>query len=189
MVRFRPARGCGAGAARARGFSLVEMMVTVAVIAIVGAIAAPAFSDMIRHNRVVSSSNEMVAALQLARAEALARRSTTALCASNDGRTCSGSVGSLWIVLSTKNGVPSVLRSITVHPGLRLVPSGNLASTARIGFSSSGFVQVGATTSGTISLCAADLSGNNAVDVSAAVVRIGSSRRAAGAGCSAPGDI
>lgn len=189
MVRFRPARGCRAGGARARGFTLVEMMVTVAVIAIVGAIAVPAFSNMIRHNRVVSSSNEMIAALQLARSEALARRSTTALCASNDGSTCSGSVGSRWIVLSTKSGVPTVLRSITVHPGLRLVPSANLAGSARIGFSSSGFVQVGAATSGTISLCAADLGGDNAVDISAAVVRIASARRAAGSGCSAPGDI
>lgn len=189
MVRFRPARGCRAGATHARGFTLVEMMVTVAVIAIVTAIAVPAFSKMISHNRLVSSSNEMIAALQLARAEALTRRSSTVLCASNDGTTCSGSMGSRWIVLSTKNGVPLVLRSITANPALRLVPSANVSGTARIGFSSAGFVQVGAATSGTISLCAANLGGNNAVDVSAAVVRIASARRAAGAGCSAPGDI
>lgn len=189
MVRLVPTRRYGAGLGRAGGFTLVELMVTVAVVAIVGAIAAPAFANMVRHNRLVSSSNEMIAALQLARAEALARRSTGTLCASRDGTTCSGAAGSQWIVISTKNGVPTTLRSVTVNPALRVVPSANLAGTVRFDFSPGGFVQVGAATSGTISLCASDLSGNNAMDVSAAVVRIASARRAAGAGCSAPGDL
>ncbi|MCY1185481.1 hypothetical protein D9M73_262620 [compost metagenome] len=59
----------------------------------------------------------------------------------------------------------------------------------RIVFTPSGFVQVGARKSGTISLCVGDLPGQNAVDVSAAMVRISSARRAAGTDCSVPGDI
>ena len=174
------------GKRHGKGFTLVELMVTVAVAGIIAAIAAPSFSKMISHNRLVSSGNEMIAGLQVARTEAITRRVTTTFCPSNDGANCSGAVGNQWIVLSTTG----VLRSVAANPKVSLKTSANVASgNTRITFTPSGFVQVGAKSSGTISLCAADLSGQNAVDISAAVVRITSAKREAGANCSAPGDI
>ncbi|MGH8052799.1 MAG: GspH/FimT family pseudopilin [Stenotrophomonas sp.] len=173
-----------------KGFTLVELMVTVAVAGIIAAIAAPSFSKMISHNRLVSSGNEMIAALQVARTEAISRRLPTTVCPSNDGKTCSGAAGSQWIVFSTKDGASTTLRSVAANPKVALKLSPNITGgNTRITFTPSGFVQVGAKSSGTISLCAADLSGQNAVDISAAVVRITSARREAGADCSAPGDI
>lgn len=191
MIGSRSPGSDGKSAARGvAGFTLVELMVTVAVLAIVGAIAAPAFSRMISHNRVVSGGNEVIAALQTARAEAIARRAVTTFCASSDGSGCSGSTGSRWIVLSTKNGVSTVVRSAAVSPALRVVLSPNVVSAnAQIVFTPAGFIQVGARNSGTISLCASDLSDGNAFDISANVVRIASARRSAGPDCSAPGDI
>ncbi|WP_449467203.1 GspH/FimT family pseudopilin [Stenotrophomonas humi] len=178
------------GKRHGKGFSLVELMVTVAVAGIIAAIAAPSFGKMISHNRLVSSGNEMIAGLQIARTEAISRRVTTTFCPSNDGASCSGAAGNQWIVLSTKNGVSTVLRSVAANPKVSLKTSANVTGgNTRIAFTPAGFVQVGAKSSGTISLCAADLSGENAVDISAAVVRITSARRAAGASCSAPGDI
>lgn len=192
MVGNIPARSVRAFGKRfGKGFTLVELMVTVAVMGIVAAIAAPSFGRMISHNRLVSSGNEMIAALQIARTEAISRRATTTFCPSNDGSTCSGATGNRWIVFSTKNGVNSPpLRSVSANPKVSLKASANVTGgNTRITFTPSGFVQVGAQRSGTISLCAADLPGQNAVDISASVVRITSARRAAGASCTAPGDI
>lgn len=173
-----------------KGFTLVELMVTVAVAGIIAAIAAPSFSKMISHNRLVSSGNEMIAGLQIARTEAITRREATTFCPSSDGASCSNTVGSQWIVLSTVNGAPTVLRSVAANPKVSVKTSANVTGgNTRITFTPSGFVQVGAKSSGTISMCAADLTGENAVDISAAVVRITSARREAGANCSAPGDI
>lgn len=173
-----------------KGFTLVELMVTVAVLGIVAAIAAPSFGRMINHNQLVSSSNEMIAAMQVARTEAVSRRATTTFCPSKDGANCSGAAGSEWIVFATKNGAKTQLRSVSVNPKVTLKTSANVTgANTSIAFTPSGFVQVGARNSGTISLCAASLTGQNAVDISAAVGRITSTRREAGTDCSAPGDI
>ena len=85
---------CGGGLrmtiTRARGFSLVEMMIALVVLAVLIVITAPGFSDLIRNNRLLSQVYAMRAALNEARSEALAQRSFVTFCRSNDGATCSG---------------------------------------------------------------------------------------------------
>lgn len=67
-----------------RGFTLIELMVTLAVGAIVLAFAFPAFDDFVRNNRRAAAVNEFMAAANLARAEALRRSSRVTLCRSID---------------------------------------------------------------------------------------------------------
>lgn len=67
-------------ASRARGFTLVELMVTVAVAAILMAIATPSFTSIINSNRLTSAANEMVATLQTARMEAVRLNTTVKVC-------------------------------------------------------------------------------------------------------------
>lgn len=55
------------------GFTLVEMMVVVAVLGIMASIAMPSFTRMIASNSVESAGNELYGLLQYARAEAVAR--------------------------------------------------------------------------------------------------------------------
>ena len=58
---------------RTTGLTLIELLVTVAVIAIASAIALPSLTNIIQSNRVSSQTNEIVAMLHLARNEAIRR--------------------------------------------------------------------------------------------------------------------
>ncbi|OEC35591.1 type IV fimbrial biogenesis protein FimU [Pseudomonas cuatrocienegasensis] len=58
------------------GFTLVELMVVIALLAIVALIAAPSFTDMIERNRLQSQAEELKSFLIYARGEAVTLRST-----------------------------------------------------------------------------------------------------------------
>ena len=70
-----------------RGFTLVELMVTIAVLAIVLSVAAPSFLGLIQGNRTQTLSQDLLGAVQLARAEAVKRRQTVLVCRRNDAGT------------------------------------------------------------------------------------------------------
>lgn len=72
------------------GFTLVELMVTLAVIGILAIIATPSMTDLINNSRVTGQAEELVASMQLARAEAIRRNARVTICAGT-GTTCSGS--------------------------------------------------------------------------------------------------
>ena len=65
-----------------RGFTLVELMYTVAVSALVLGIGIPAFSETIRAGRMTASVNTAVTAMHVARSEAVKRRARVTLCRS-----------------------------------------------------------------------------------------------------------
>jgi len=56
---------------RAAGFTLVELMCVIAILAIVTAIGIPSFNAMIKEYRIVTATNDLSAILQYARAEAV----------------------------------------------------------------------------------------------------------------------
>ena len=65
------------------GFTLVELMVTVAIIAIVAGLAVPSFISIMQQNRSTNFANELAASLNLARSEAIKRAATVTVCTSN----------------------------------------------------------------------------------------------------------
>lgn len=65
-----------------QGFTLIELMVTVAVVAILVGVAVPSFQGAVNGNRLASSANELVASLQTARMEAIRRNRRVVVCAS-----------------------------------------------------------------------------------------------------------
>ncbi|MRI33720.1 type IV fimbrial biogenesis protein FimT [Endozoicomonas sp. OPT23] len=71
-----------------QGFTLVELMVTVAILAILSSIAYPGFQNSILNSRMTSQSNTFLAAFQFARSEAASRNLSTMVCGSNDQQTC-----------------------------------------------------------------------------------------------------
>lgn len=56
-----------------KGFTLIELMVTVAVLAIVLSLGVPSFNSLIINNRLTTQANALVASINLARSEAIKR--------------------------------------------------------------------------------------------------------------------
>lgn len=89
---------------RIKGFTLIELMVVIAIVAILAALAFPSFESSMRSNRVATTTNEMMAALSLARSEAMRSPSGSGVCASINGSTCGGTWDDGWIVWIEGNG-------------------------------------------------------------------------------------
>jgi len=73
------------------GFTMIELMVVLVVLAVLLSVGAPAFTDFIRSNRLVAEANSLRASLSTARSEALAQRAFVTVCPSTDGATCASS--------------------------------------------------------------------------------------------------
>ncbi len=93
-------RCCASQRVRARGVTLIELMVTVAVASVLAFLAAPSFQSIILNNRLSSYGSDFIASTRLARNEAIKRNAVVQLCRSSDGLTCATTGGwqQGWIV-------------------------------------------------------------------------------------------
>ena len=128
---------------RHRGFSLVELMITVLVVAVLSAIAWPNFRDFMHRNAATSQANQVLAALQYARNEAVSRRYPTAMCGSTSGTACTSSDTKFeggWMIWrdSTLSGTPSY--SATKDELLRVVDAQNGVSIRSFGGTAAGVI-------------------------------------------------
>lgn len=156
------------------GLTLLELIMTLAVAAIVLAVGVPSFQNLIQNQRLTAAINQFVGALALARSEAIKRGVRVTLCKSADGQCCAGGGGyhQGWIVFADPNG--DLIRQspncsnvsvashseplVRVHQplvgGLSLI--GNQTVAEFISFVPAGVSQLsnGAFQAGTVTLCA-----------------------------------
>jgi len=74
--------------AKQAGFTLLELMVTIALLAVLIGFAVPNFQAFIRSSRMSGAANDVITDFNLARSEAVKRRVPVTLCKSQDGTTC-----------------------------------------------------------------------------------------------------
>ena len=82
-----------------QGLTLIELMVTMAVLAVIAAIAIPNFNTMMANHRALTLGEDMATALNLARTEAVKRGERVSLCGSTDGAACNGTFADNWLVV------------------------------------------------------------------------------------------
>lgn len=121
------------------GFTLVELMVAIAVLAVLLGIAVPMFTDSTLGSRLRTQANDLAGAALLARSEAIKRNQAVTLCASSDGATCTGAWASGWIVrtaggaiLQAHGAAPSGFLINSAVASLVFQPSGVSATSATL---------------------------------------------------------
>ena len=82
-----------AGSANESGFTLMELLIVVAIMSIVAGMAAPSFTTMIQGSTLSVGANDLAASLRLARSEAVKRGSRTSVCISNTSMSATPSCG------------------------------------------------------------------------------------------------
>lgn len=126
-----------------RGVTLIELMVGIALVAILASIAVPSFDNMLRSNRVTMQTNSLLQAFSLARSEAVKTRQTVRVCPSTDLASCANSNNwaSGWIVIDGGGNViqawdgPGAGATVTSAAGVQSVryhPSGMLVNAAAV---------------------------------------------------------
>ncbi len=74
----------------ARGMSLWELMLTLALVSVLLGLAVPSFEDVVLDNRRAADVNMLVGSIQLARNESIKRARPVVLCKTRDPTTCAG---------------------------------------------------------------------------------------------------
>ncbi|MBV1790123.1 GspH/FimT family pseudopilin [Marinobacterium sp. D7] len=142
MTRYSP------NTSRHAGFTLLELMVSLAILAILLGIGIPSFQSFIQNSQLNASKEGLESALYLARSEAVTRRSSITVCRRNSsGSACenSGSWDSGWLATDKDS---TVLRTWDAPSGDTTL---NIAGGTTITFTADGWVEGNSAYSFTIS--------------------------------------
>jgi len=159
---------------RQQGFSLVEALVTLALVATTLQLAAPAIGDLLQNAALNGASQDLLMDLHLARSEALKRNRRVAICKSFDGALCTTSGGwdQGWIVFHDENnsgtldaGEEVIARHEALRPTLR--GRGNQPVAHYVSYSPIGTTRFtgGGFQAGTITVCRRSASATEAREV------------------------
>lgn len=125
-----------------RGFTLLEMMVTVAVVGILLAIGVPSFRYVANVNRIAAEANNLLGDMQFARSEAIKEGQSVSICVSSDVNTvtpptkpsCVASTNWAlgWVVFSNINGNGTIDNNDIVLRTSNKLSSSDTLSTATL---------------------------------------------------------
>ena len=107
-------------ASQQRGYTLLELLTTLAILLILSTLALPSFSSIVRRSQSESLMYTLISTAQLARSSAVSRRESVVFCASADQLTC----GNDWTKGAVVFADPNNNRRVDQHePVLATLPS------------------------------------------------------------------
>ena len=142
----------------AKGFTLIELMVVISIIAILASLAAPSFAGMIKRQKVSGEANVLFSLIYFSRSEAIKRNSIVTICKSEDASQCGGTWSEGWIVFQDND------KDGNRDAGETLISSGTIGNDYQLKWTAFGsnnyirFTQNGLTLAqnGTFKLCPHD---------------------------------
>jgi type IV fimbrial biogenesis protein FimT len=92
---------------RSRGFTLMELLVTLTIAGVLLGLGVPAFRDFMRNGRLTGAANELLVTVVSARNEAVRRQTVVSICPSTTpdqaGATCTGAATQGYIAFIDTN--------------------------------------------------------------------------------------
>lgn len=167
--RARSPRAIRSPLRNSAGFTLIELMVTIAVAGVLLAVATPNLRTFLQNNRLSSAANDILRSFQIARSEAIKRQQNVVVCASanptDPNPQCSYGAFSGWIVFQDSNsswsvdlGEPILERHAPLDTSITVkVDNDGIES-----YASTGFANVGGTRTPTRNILLCDIRGNQA---------------------------
>lgn len=107
-------------AGRTQGFTLVELMITVALLAIMAMIAVPSFTQFTQNNQLQAKAEELQSFLQAARTEAVVKRAVITLKAKDTDK---------WIAVRSSKDPEASIRTLEINPANAKVVATNTSGT------------------------------------------------------------
>jgi type IV fimbrial biogenesis protein FimT len=173
LTVFAPTRpqACRSSRSSLRGFTLVEILTVLAIMAVLVSVSLPALGTAADSVKLSSASNAFFSNLHLARSEAINRRGRVVLCKSADGLSCAEDGGwhQGWLMFHDANdnaaldsGETVIQRAEALDASLRL--TGNLNVAKYISFAPSGAAKLvgGGFQAGTLTACRRSAEGGEA---------------------------
>lgn len=125
-----PRRRVPRGGRAARGFTLVELMTVVSILAVMLGILAPSFSDVLASQQAKALTYDLMADLMLARNEALKRNASVSITAAGSGWVQGWSVATVATAqqLSQRNATALAVTVNAPSTSIRFDPNGRVSS-------------------------------------------------------------
>ena len=136
------------------GFTIIELMIVIGIVAVLMSLAAPSFSNFVKNDRLTTQINTLVGHLAYARSEAILRAQPVGLCASSNGTACLGAWSEGWLLYVDADNSGSYNATTDTILRVNQALSGNNKLTTTLGtnflYDNRGYAATG---TGSFSLC------------------------------------
>jgi len=101
-----------------KGFTIIEMMIAIAIAGVLAALAGPSYTAMVKNNCMTTKTNSLITSLQHARSEAVLRKQDVTIStskSSGDADYATNEWGPGWIVSTDVGGVNTTIRVVQLN--------------------------------------------------------------------------